>query len=290
MADEADAIADLMDAPDVNTDDNKELGEALLDESPSNPEPSTEENKETTTEVDAPTPETDEGKPATEATETEKPSDDTTSEEPEADVNARAEKRKEQLNQEIRELVATRNQKREEIARLNEAKYRTQTVEELVDEGMSAEEARIEQQRQELQLSQQNLRVADLNTNLDIESAQVMSDFPIFDPGTPENPNPLYNAEVASRANALYQQAAGLRTDPETGLIIQANITPYEFYKNFNDVYTQGRTEGENAGKVTGQRAAEKMLAAVEPSSSAPAAQEEDTEDDLFLKGMSRVN
>lgn len=189
-----------------------------------------------------------------------------------------AEARKEQLQTEIRDLVAKRNELRGEVERVNAQVYAPQTPEELVDQGYDPAMARVEALEQKAQMAEYNAHVTDLNANMNIEALQVMSDFPVFNPDAPE-----YDKSLANRARAVYEKAAAVQTDPNTGLIVQANVLPYEIYKAFAETAQSGAQRA----AVKGQIAAEKNLAAVDPiSSSAPTQPKEDP----FLKGLTSTD
>lgn len=207
---------------------------------------------------------TEEAKPAEEPTapepkEGEAPPEGTPTEEPKPRT---AEARKEQLNNEIRDLVAKRNQARSEIEAINAKTYQAATPEELIEQGQDPAIARVMALEQRQQIAEYNAQVTDLNANLSVESLQVLNDFPMFNPDAPE-----YDAALAQRAATVYQKVAGIETDPQTGLIVSANALPYEIYKAFAETHTASV----QSGQVNGQRAAERMLAATDtPPSSAP--------------------
>lgn len=196
-----------------------------------------------------------------------------------------AEARKAALQQEIRDLVSKRNELRADVEQTNAKAYRTETAEELQDQGLSPEEAEIEAQKQEMQMREFNTHVADLNAELNLQSLQVLQDFPIFDPDSD-----LFDEKLSARVRSLYEASAQPKIDQRTGLVIQSNIGPYEFYKAFaetvqsNEAKTsQATAEAENKGRVEGQKAADKELAAAEvQSSTAPRQKAEDP----FLKGL----
>jgi hypothetical protein len=215
----------------------------------------------------------DEEAPEEEKPEEETPEDDKSEEAPEEPKKG-AEARKEQLQTEIRELVAKRNELRDEVSKVNSQVYAPQTAEELVAEGMEPAMARVEALEQKAAMAEFNAHVADLNANLNVEALQVMSDFPVFNPDAPE-----YDKSLAERAKRVYERAAAIETDDKTGLIVNAQVLPYEIYKEF----AEAAQAGKQAGAVKGQIAAEKNLAAVDPvSSSAPS----EPKEDLFLKGL----
>ncbi len=189
-----------------------------------------------------------------------------------------AEARKEKLQNEIRELVSKRNEARKQYEEEISKHYRTETVEELEEKGLSPEEAENEVLRQELQMKDFNQRVADLNGTLNIEALQVMQDFPVFDPDSSD-----YDKDFSSKVRALYEKAAQPVIDEKTGLVLRSNITPYEFYKAFADVRTSTSTESRVQGEVEGKRAADKETAAAEIQTSAPPKAKKD---DPFLAGL----
>jgi len=203
-------------------------------------------------------------------------SDEETDAEETTDVEPKkgAEARKEALNTEIRELVAKKNELRAEVDKINGQVYQPQTPEELIEEGYDPAIARVEALEQKAQMAEYNNHVTDLNANINIESLQVMSDFPVFNPDAPE-----YDKALADRAARVYEKSANIQVDPNTGLIVNANVLPYEIYKAFAET----QSASVQKGSVKGQKAAEKMLANSEtPSSAAPKQPKEDP----FLKGL----
>ena len=197
----------------------------------------------------------------------------------EAETKAKgAEARKEALQTEIRELVSRRNEIRKEIADELAKSYRTETPEELEEQGLSPEEAEKEILRQENEMLKFNTHVADLNNTLNIEALQVMQDFPVFDPDSSS-----YDKDLADRVRGLYERAAQTQIDEKTGLVISSNLPPYEFYKAFAETHQSSGEKSRVQGQIDGQKAADKELAAAEvPSSTAPKTQKQDP----FLKGL----
>lgn len=223
-------------------------------------------------------PEVDEGiKPSTapelpEAKETE--GEPEQSEVPEeTDKPTKADERKAQLNQEIRDLVSQRNSIKAEVAKATSDVYQPATENDLVDEGMSATEAKVEAMRQQLEVRDYNERVAEAQLTLGSESLRVMNDFPIFNPDSDQ-----YDQELAEEAAALLEP--NLIRDPNVpeidqttgkptgrGLIIGSNVSPYKLYK------TLDRASGISAtkGQLKGQQAHQEMLANADtPGSVAP--------------------
>jgi hypothetical protein len=187
-----------------------------------------------------------------------------------------AEARKEQLQTEIRQLVAERNAKREEIARLNTDAYQPATADQLMEQGMDEATARVTALEQRTQLTEFNAKVADVNASLNTEALQVMHDFPMFDPESTE-----YNKELTELATKEYQRAAGIKTDPKTKLIYDAAVFPYSTYH----AIAQAFQAGANTGQVKAQRSAERMMANAEtPTNIAPKQPKEDP----FLSGLTK--
>lgn len=201
-----------------------------------------------------PEPSTDDEEP--EAAPEEEPQGEPDGEEPAPEAAPRsAEARKEALNAEIRALVAQRNSLRDQtLERLN-AQTEVKSAEELVEEGYDPTLARLEAFENERDAERENARIADLNTNINMESLQVMHDFPMFDPASPS-----YNKDVADMASSLYQKTAGMQVDEKSGLVTQTSVTPYQFYQYIDKIVGQSAQSGE----VKGQKNAERMLASAD--------------------------
>ena len=186
------------------------------------------------------------------APETEESPDETESEEPQTP----AEKRKEQLNSEIRDLVSQRNQLRQQVEQMNREAYPVATEEQLQDqinpetgEYYTSVEAKLARMEQQQQLRDYTERVAESQLTVSHEAQRALSDFPMFDSQSPD-----YNPEIAAQADRILQ--ANLVQDPNTGQIIGSRVSPYELYKSFADVWQRSNA----AGAAKGQKAVEKML------------------------------
>lgn len=189
-----------------------------------------------------------------------------------------AEARKTALQTEIRDLVAKRNEVRQEYETEIAKQYRTESVEELVGQGLDQQEAENEALKQEIQMREFNNHVSNLNQQLDLESLQIMQDFPVFD-----RESPLYDKDLAERAKGIYLKAANQKIDPRTGYVVQTNVTPYEIYKAFADTHVNVAQSSREQGRVEGQKDADQNLAAAETiSSTAPKPKAEDP----FLNGL----
>lgn len=268
-----------------SADENKETDSTLTDQEQADKEIADDLAKETKknakdssdgTADDEEEPEKPEEKPEGEA------DDKETDEQKAEEVAKGAEARKLALQTEIRELVATRNKARADVEAENAKAYRTETPEELVEQGLTPEEAENEALRQEIQMREFNTHVADLNATLNIESLQVMQDFPVFDSDSPE-----FDQDLSNRVRDLYQKAAQPQVDQRTGLVTKSNLPPYEFYKAFADTHSSSGQKSRAEGQIEGQKAADKQLAAAEtPTSTAPRKKAEDP----FLKGLLSPN
>lgn len=238
-------------ADDADVTAPKESSPAEIKETPAVEEPVKPEAKVAEPETD-PTPEPESDKPA---------EGEIAAEVPDTAEFPTAEKRKEDLNREIRELNATRNQLRNDVATENAKYYQAPTAEELIAQGTDPVEARFKALEQRTEVAEYTAHVSDLNANLNQQSLQVLADFPIFDPKSSD-----YNEAIAAQANTLYKQVSGAQTDENTGLVNNINVMPYQIYKTIADTF-QASAE---SGAVAGQRSAEKMLAAADGPSSAP--------------------
>jgi len=220
-------------------------------------------------------PEVTEPKKETES-EAPKPVEEEQPKEPEAEEQKPEEQRegKKDANTRIRELANQNREYRQQIEQMNSQIYRAQTPQELMEEGETEAMAETKSLRQEIEMERFNRQVTELNHGLDSESQKVLQDFPIFDPDSEQ-----YKPEIAERATALYMQASGFQKDPNTGLIVSANMLPYEFYKTIAETYESSAT----IGKIQGQKATEQMIASVEtPSSASP----RETKKDPIMEGL----
>jgi hypothetical protein len=236
---------------------------------------STEENKGTVDESKSDEDEVSEPIKADEA----KNEDD--AEEPNDELEDRtvkkgAEARNEQLNMEIRDLVAKKNALAREVEEATARLYKPQSVEELEETGMSDVDARFEALRQEQAIDKYNSHVTALTSDINMEALQVTHDFPIFDPESSD-----YDPKFAEAVAKQYTKLSGLQTDPNTGYVTQANVLPYEFYKS----YAEARNMGAQRGEINGKKAAQKQMNSAEtPSSAAP----KQTESDPLMAALLR--
>lgn len=184
-----------------------------------------------------------------------------------------AERRKEQLSSEIRELVAQRNAIREETSRLIKEQYGTQsgnqakTEDELVNtinpetgDYYTRAEAQAEITKNRLdQLEQERQRevfanqIAESRFAMEQEAAKVVKDFPMFDSQSDQ-----FNKEISTEAAEILSGA--IETDPQTGMQIGCKIPIYKFYSMLAKATESARKQGE----IAGREAAQKMMGAVD--------------------------
>lgn len=268
MADDANDVSAEITLADFDGEDNTEATSSVEeDKKPEVKEEATEEEVQ----ADDTATETEEAKP--EETDTDKPEEETpTDEETETTKPTKAEERKNQLNTEIRDLVAQRNKLKAEVSEATKEVYQPATEAELVDEGLSATEAKVEAMRQTLEVRDYNERVAESQLTLSSESLRVLNDFPLFNSESDQ-----YDQELAAEAAEWVDQNL-IRDEnvPEIGpdgkptgkgLIVGSNGSIYNYYKTLARAANLSATKGQ----LKGQAATQEMLAnADSPGSAAP--------------------
>lgn len=244
-------------APDQpNFDDEDSDGDDWDDESTSEDEETVSEQADDESEDDG----EDEPEPAPEDDE-----DEPTEEQPSDEPQTKADKRKEQLNSEIRDLVAERNRIRDEVEQANQEAYRVPTVEEAVEQ-INPEtgdyytrlEAEVAVMKQQQQLQRYNEQVAESRLTLRSEADRALREFPVFDENSPE-----YDEVLARQADELL--TPNLIFDQNTNQLIGSRLSPYKVYKTLHDT----RAQASSRSQAKAQKATEKMLASADPSSGA---------------------
>lgn len=229
------------------------------------PKPKTPEVEEPL-ELDEPDGEQKEQTPETDANEPEEP-------------RGKAEDRKQQLNTEIRDLVAQRNAIKSEVERLNSEVYQPSSEQDLLGqinpetgEYFNSLEAKVTAMEQRQEIERYNNQVADAQLTLSSEATRALSDFPMFDANSPD-----YKPEIAAGVDQILGQ--NLIFDPNTKQVVGSNISPYQLYKT---VAEAARLSAVN-GQIAGQKATEKMLANADTPANAPV---KSAREDSFLKGF----
>jgi hypothetical protein len=221
----------------------------------------------------------DEAEPAEEVKE--EPTEEVTPEEeaPKEEPQTKADARKEQLNNEIRELVNQRNQIRQEVERINQDAYVPAKVDELLEQVnpdtgdyYNRLEAQYESLRQEREVEKYTNQVSESRLSLTSEAQAAVRDFPMFDESSPE-----YDPDVAAQADQILAQS--LVYDQKTNQVIGSHISPYQLYKT---VYDSAKAS-EKRGAVSGQKATEKMLSNADTTTGVT---KHSTPKDAFLQGF----
>jgi hypothetical protein len=178
----------------------------------------------------------------------------------------------------IRTLANENRELKRQIEQVTAQVYKPATADELVEQGMSETDARVEALTQQMQIEKYNNHVAALTADLNVESQQVLHDFPIFDKDNKKE----YDPDFAEMVHEMYFKTAKIEKDPKTGMFINADVLPYDFYKSFVTARKSGHTKGE----VNGKKNATKELAAAEiPSGVSPKKESKDA----FLEGFDSI-
>nr|DAN60767.1 MAG TPA: hypothetical protein [Caudoviricetes sp.] len=218
----------------------------------------------------------------TQETETEDKSEDKSEEKPEF---PKAEERTAQLNNEIRGLVARRNELQQEVSQYEGiAKLQQQinenrvTPEQLEAMGLDPQDAAVQSllynqeiDKHQAELNQVQADIADLQYNIALDRVELLKDYPVFDEKSPE-----YDANFTDKATQLYMQAANLQLNEE-GAPVSADMKLYEFMSALADVRAEGIKIGSQKISKTKQSAA---------VMNAGGAQTTNSEEDPVLKGF----
>ena len=218
----------------------------------------------------------------TQETETEDKSEDKSEEKPEF---PKAEERTAQLNNEIRGLVARRNELQQEVSQYEGiAKLQQQinenrvTPEQLEAMGLDPQDAAVQSllynqeiDKHQAELNQVQADIADLQYNIALDRVELLKDYPVFDEKSPE-----YDANFTDKATQLYMQAANLQLNEE-GAPVSADMKLYEFMSALADVRAEGIKIGSQKISKTKQSAA---------VMNAGGAQIANSEEDPVLKGF----
>jgi len=217
--------------------------------------------------------------PETEAEETEDSGDTTESEESDAEETEEGKpKAKNNAENRIRTLVSEKRELQRQVEQLNAQVYKPLTVAELQEQGMEETDAKIEAMRQENAVKEYNSHVVELTNDLNMESMQVLYDFPVFNPESKD-----YDKDFAELAAEQYMNVSGIQTDPKTGQIVQANVLPYKFYETLSKIHERGAQRGQ----INGKKAAERQLAAADTTGESTTQKApSDPIMDILLKGL----
>ena len=159
---------------------------------------------------------------------------------PEQDEAAAQKARNEQY---ARQRIQERQRTRQNVEQQIEQAYGAKSEQELIDEGMTEQQAQIEALRQEMQFERQKTQIAELNAGLQAEAVNITNDFPVFNPNSKE-----YDPEFAQIVEQQYKTASRLQTD-DNGIVINADVPLYDFYQQMHNIYSRGTSRGQTQGQ-----------------------------------------
>ena len=212
--------------------------------------------------ADDATPDSPADKPADEATDNDNPTDEP--DKPSNDeVDVKSMSRRERSAY-YRELGATTKQT---VERAIDDVYQPQQVDEVrdqyleqgYDDAQAMLLARDDVRQQKEQINEARAEIAELNMTLATEAMEVVNSIPWLDSRNKDT----YDESSTNAATQLYEQLA-ISKDPRTGQIVDAKLTPTQFYSLIDRI----RGSGAKQAEIKGQRAAEQQLASVMPASS----------------------
>jgi hypothetical protein len=179
----------------------------------------------------------------------------TEGEEPQQQTQTDDEAERRRQNEEYaRRRIQERQRTKQAVEQQLDQTYGPQTAEELVEQGYSEAQARLEALEQSIAYKEQRTQIAELNASLQVEAVNVYNDFPVFKEGSPD-----YDPEFAQMVEQQYRQASRLQTD-ENGIVTNAEVPLYDFYENMARIYNRGATKGQQQG----QQVTDEMLARTE--------------------------
>jgi hypothetical protein len=228
-------------SPDVSVDDNVADLPLFGDTTPTDDTVATEETS--TTEEQA----KDDGSETQEDTETTEESveaNDTeaTAEETQQESEQQAEKGKPDPEL-ARQAYLERQRTRQAVTQQIQQQYRPKTEDDLLEEGLDPVDAKIQAIREEFDYREQVNQIAELTTTVRSDVVNVLSDYPIYNPNSPD-----YDPEFTKMVDDAYDQAAKLQTT-EDGAILHAEVLPYEHYQRMAQIYQRGTSRGVKQGQ-----------------------------------------
>lgn len=155
----------------------------------------------------------------------------------------------------------SRQRTRQQIAQQLDQHYGPKTAEQLVEEGLTPEQAAIQALNQKVEFGEQRAQVIELNSNLRNDALEIQNKFPIFRPFNEDGTkNPDYDPEFTQMVDEQYLVAARVQTDPETGIVLNAEVPVYDFYQKMAGIYSRGASKGTQQG----QREMQEMISRTE--------------------------
>jgi len=149
----------------------------------------------------------------------------------------------EQAKERARMEYQQRQRTKQAVAQQLDQAYGPKSEEDLVQEGYDQRDAQVEALRQEMQYERQKTYIAELNAGMQAEAVQVTSDFPVFNPNSPD-----FDPEFTGMVEQQYKLASRLQTD-EAGIVVNAEVPLYDFYKQMHNIYSRGTSRGQQQGQ-----------------------------------------
>lgn len=147
--------------------------------------------------------------------------------------------------------VQERQRIKEETARKLDATYGPKTAEQLVEEGVDPAQAEIQALRQEVQYSNDRAAISELNAGMQAEAVNVQYDFPVYrELNADGSKNPDYDPDFSAKVEAGYQRRANVSIDKDTGLVLSANESLYDYYKEMAEYRQAGASHGASQGQA----------------------------------------
>lgn len=257
MADESTVIQDTESSSDDIGDVSLDIMNADATEETTEPSPVEDKTTENTSDE-----EQEQSPDSTETTETdeEAPAEDETEAEP--DLKGMSRKERAEYYSQQRADVAERRKVEQSISQA----YQPQTLDELkeayLNEGYGDAEAtllaRDDIREQRSQIAEATAKIAEFNADLRVDSFEAQQKYDWMNPAKTE----VFDKDLANHAADLFTQ--GITTDPRTGQIIDAKMTPSQVADIVNRIYESGVKKA----SVKAQKAAEQQMASVAPPSS----------------------
>jgi hypothetical protein len=184
------------------------------------------------------------------------PSDDTQASEPKPGEPTKLQEGKtpEEGRAPAHEAWIERQRAKSDATRVINENYSAPTEEQLVEQGMSEQEAKVQAAIEQLSFERERTRVAELNAGLRDEAVQVQQTMGMFNPNSPD-----YDKEFSEQVGEAYKQYARVQID-ENGIIMNADVSLLDYYKQQYDLYNRGLSRGQQKAQAN----SEQMLARTE--------------------------
>lgn len=145
-----------------------------------------------------------------------------------------------------RQAYLERQRTRQVVAQQIDQVYGPKTAEQLYDEAIelgydpnqAAIESRIQAMQEQIAYSEQRSSIAELNASMQAEAVNAMNDFPMFNEKSPE-----FDPDFTAMVEQQYRVASRLQAD-DNGIILNAEVPLYDFYKSMADIYNRGSSRG----------------------------------------------